>query len=280
MTLVDIECDGAVERLAGAIVARIGFRQDDVVRKLACWLDQLAPAERHGFVARVMAAPSNDSSWIDLVQHMLVHETYFFRHPAQLELLRDRVLVDLDAERRAAGRGVLAVWNAACSTGEETWTLALLAGADGERAAIPLQLLATDISEAALSAARTGVYDRQHGLDSFRAIPPWALKHFETREGRAVWYVPDGLRRGVSFQAHNLIDPPPMREADLVICRNALIYFNEAAKRRALRHLAMALRPGGVLVLGAADTPYPPDQFEPITSSNATAYRKIRDVRS
>jgi chemotaxis protein methyltransferase CheR len=262
-----------VARLAEATSRRLGFRRIDVVPKVITFLAQLDQTERFGHAGRLMAAAPNDPVWLDFVERLLVHETYFFRHPAQLELLRDRILPELDAQRRMAGRGALVVWNAACSTGEETWTLALLAGEPDDDSAIPLSILATDLSEPALAKARSGTYDRLHGLDSFRAIPPWAIGHFHDRDASA-WRVRDEVRRGVSFLRHNLLDPPPLAAADLIVCRNTLIYFDAAANHRVQNNLAAALRPGGVLLLGAADTLRASSEFEPIASRGATAYRK------
>lgn len=273
MTLVESEEDEMVERLTEATARRVGFRRVDVAPKVAACLAQLHPTERFGYAGRLMTAAPNDPAWLDFIERLLVHETYFFRHPAQLELLRDQILPELDAQRRTAGRGALTVWNAGCSTGEETWTLALLASDAEQGPAVPLSILATDLSEPALEKARSGAYDRLHGLDSFRAIPPWAIKHFLNRSSSS-WRVPDGLRRSVSFLRHNLLDPSPLAGADLIMCRNTLIYFDEPANRRVQSNLAAALRPGGVLVLGAADTLRTSCAFEPIASHGATAYRK------
>jgi chemotaxis protein methyltransferase CheR len=278
MALVDFEGDEMVERLADAIARRVGFRRLDVLPKVTACLAQVQEVERPGYAGLLMMAASTDQGWLDFIERLLIHETYFFRQPAQLELLRDQIFGELDAQRRDEGRGELIVWNAGCSTGEETWTLALLAGEADDGPAIPLSILATDLSEPALAIARSGVYGRLHGLDSFRAIPPWAIRHF--RGSDPVWRVPDRLRRGVSFLRHNLLDPPPIAGVDLVLCRNTLIYFDEPANRRAQNSLAAALRPGGVLVLGSADTLRVADGFEPIIATGATAYRKTAGQRS
>jgi chemotaxis methyl-accepting protein methylase len=112
-------------------------------------------------------------------------------------------------------------------------------------------------------------------LDSFRAVPPWAAAYFGIgREGNDAWVVPERLRGSVQFLRHNVLDPPPVSEADLVICRNLLIYFDDAANRRAQENLVSALRRGGVLVLGPADVPRVKGSLESIGTDSATVYLK------
>ena len=278
MTLVEPSVDTVIPRLADAINRQIGFRTADVMSKIASCLATVESSDRSAYAQRLAISPPGDIAWTKFLERMLVHETYFFRHPAQIELLCDRVLPGLDAERRQAGRGTLTAWTAGCSTGEETWTMALSAacarGTTDRCEPVPLSVLGTDISETVLAAARNGTYTRLHALDSFRAIPAWAVRHFAGLSEGDVWSVPASLRRDVSFVRHNLLDSPPIAGADLVLCRNTLIYFDEAANRRAQANLAAALRPGGVLVLGPADTLRDPRGFEPIEAPAAIVYRK------
>jgi chemotaxis protein methyltransferase CheR len=278
MNLVEIEPDSMALRLAEVVNRRVGLRSADAVRKVACSLSDVEDAYRLAYVERIIAASPRDRDWIDFVERMLVHETYFFRHTAQIDLLRDDILPRLDAQRRKAGRPLLTVWIAGCSTGEEAWTVAFLAheargaGALGE--VVPISILATDLSETSLATARHGVYDRLHGLDSFRAIPAWAAAYFGTNGAANAWVAPDTLRGSVRFLRHNVLDAPPISSVDLVLCRNMLIYFDEAANRRAQENLVSALRPGGVLVLGPADAPRTNDALRAIGTHSATAYVK------
>ena len=278
MNLVEIEPDSMALRLAEVVNQRIGLRLADAARKAAACLARIEDACRLAYVQRVIAASPRDADWLDFAERMLVHETYFFRHTAQVDLLRDDILPRLDAQRRSAGRPEIVIWIAGCSTGEEAWTLAFLAhqadAAGTSGGLIPVSILATDLSATSLATARHGVYDRMHGLDSFRAIPPWAAAHFGSGHGTNRWAVPDALRGKVRFLRHNVLDLPPICGADLVLCRNMLIYFDEEANRRAQENLVAALRPGGVLVLGPADAPRTKAALEAIETDSATVYRK------
>ena len=283
MNLLEIQPDSMALRLAEVVNRRVGLRLSDVLRKVSSSLAGVEDACRLAYVERVIAASPRDRDWIDFVEGMLVHETYFFRHAAQVDLLRDDILPRLDAERRKAERPApLVVWVAGCSTGEEAWTMAFLAhearGAGVLGEVVPVSILATDLSETSLATARHGVYDRLHGLDSFRAIPPWAAPYFGAGHGTEAWVVPKTLRGSVRFVRHNVLDPPPVLGADLVLCRNMLIYFDEAANRRAQENLVSALRPGGVLVLGPADALRIKGSLEAITTDSATVYLKTAAV--
>jgi chemotaxis methyl-accepting protein methylase len=116
-TLVEPSVDAVIPRLAEAINRQIGFRPAGVMSKIASCLAMVETSDRSAYAHRLAISPPGDLAWTKFVELMLVHETYFFRHPAQIELLCNRVLPQLDSERRQAGRERLTAWTAACSTG-------------------------------------------------------------------------------------------------------------------------------------------------------------------
>jgi chemotaxis protein methyltransferase CheR len=180
-----------------------------------------------------------------LIDEVTIGETFFLRDRAQLES------IDWTAALHRAGCRPVRVWSAACSTGEEPYSLALLA-TEALGDAPPVHILATDISRLALEAARRGVY-RPRAL---REVEPELQDRYFHRDGGH--YVVDPILRDVvGFAPHNLVlDPiPPLGEApfDLVVCRNVLIYFDAETCIRVIDRLERALAPGGALVLGAAD---------------------------
>src|SRR5258708_37267609 len=125
MALAESRVDRGIPGLAAALNRRIGFRPADVMSKIAPCLAVVETSDRSAYAQRLATSPPGDLAWNAFVELMLVHETYFYRHPAQIELLCDQVLPRLDTERRQAGRTTLTAWTAGCSTGEEAWTIAL-----------------------------------------------------------------------------------------------------------------------------------------------------------
>jgi chemotaxis protein methyltransferase CheR len=185
-----------------------------------------------------------------LVDAVTIKETYFLREPRQLDAIPWRLL--LERAQRAGSRDVR-VWSAACATGEEPYSLAMLACEALGETNPPVSILGTDISAAALEGALAGRY-RERALNS---VEPTLRSRYFDADGDAL-LVGERLRRLVRFAPHNLAhDPlPPLGEEpfDLILCRNVLIYFDGATVERAIDGLERALRPDGMLILGSADT--------------------------
>jgi len=185
-----------------------------------------------------------------LIDEVTVHETSFARDMPQLATIDWRALHRV---ARAAGSDVIRVWSAGCATGEEVYTLALLAISAFAPGAPPVDILGTDISGAVITAAETGCYRPR----AVRALEPQLRNRHLERRADGTYWVTDRLRSLARFGRHNLIhDPfPPPGEArfDLVLCRNVLIYFEPALARQVTELLGSSLRPGGTVMLGAAD---------------------------
>ena len=184
-----------------------------------------------------------------LVDQLAVQETFFLREPSELEAIDwDRLL----ALARARGAGEVSVWVAACASGEEAYSVAMLATEAFGHGRPPVSILATDISATALRRAEDGVYSER----SVRELSPQRHDRFLVREGRRS-VVGEQLRSLVRLRRHNLVaepSPPPGEVPfDLVLCRNVLIYFGSDTAERVVGSLRSALHPGGDLILGAAD---------------------------
>jgi len=182
-----------------------------------------------------------------VTQVMTINETHFFRDRLPFDTLKE-VLPAL-ALRRAPERA-LRVWSAACSTGQELYSIAMTIE---EQASLfhgwRIDLVGTDISDAVVRKAKKGAYSQ---FEVQRGLPTaMLLKYFE-REGDE-WVVSQRLRKHANFHRANLIDGPVMGPFDIVFCRNVLFYFEPATRLRILSRIAAAMRLDGYLVLGGSE---------------------------
>jgi chemotaxis methyl-accepting protein methylase len=238
----------ALEELADLVRDRSGIvlHGRHRIHSLAAALAKLEPGLDAATALRRARSPVGGKAFVAaLLEAVAVHETFFFRQRDDLDAIDWRALL---ASARASGSSTVRTWVAGCSTGEEAYTVAILATeALGEPA--PVSLLATDLSAAALRGAERGRY----GSRSVRHVEA-GLRERHLEPAGAEWAVGEPLRRLVRFQQHNLVtDPPPGERFELILCRNVLIYFDAPTVERVVRSLERALAPGGMLVLGAAD---------------------------
>ncbi len=183
-----------------------------------------------------------------LIDAVAVNETWFFRETGPLEAWCEVMLPDL-MKRDEPVR----LWSAGCATGEEPYTLAMLLLESCPATAVErFEILATDISQRALEMARVGIYDL-HSLR--RTEPRWLARYFQpTPDGRRA--VCEEARRLVRFGQANVIDPTlarRVREMDVILCRNVIIYFDDQSRQAALTNFHAALKPGGYLTLGHSE---------------------------
>jgi two-component system, chemotaxis family, CheB/CheR fusion protein len=184
-----------------------------------------------------------------LMKDLLISVTNFFRDPAAIQALAVGVIPKL-FERKERGEPVR-VWIPGCATGEEAFTLTMLlcehAANIGSEANI--QIFATDLDDDAVRAARDGFYKDNEVTD----IAPARLRRFFSPDGQG-YRVKRELRELMLFAVHNVLKDPPFSRLDLVSCRNLLIYLNRTAQARVLEVLHFALKPGGYLFLGSAES--------------------------
>jgi chemotaxis protein methyltransferase CheR len=180
------------------------------------------------------------------VDLLTTNETYFFREPKHFDFLRERIL-----PTHPSGRP-FRVWSAACSSGEEPYTLAMvLAERLGEAA---WEILGSDISTRVLDTARTGLYpmERVRGL-STASLRAHCLKGVGSQEG--CFMIDPALRRRVRFAQVNLNETlPDVGEFDVVFLRNVMIYFQAETKRQVVARLLTKLRPGGFFIVGHSES--------------------------
>lgn len=206
-----------------------------------------------------------------VIEALTIHETSFFRDQPAFAALSDRILPDLVRQR--ANRRCLSIWSAACSTGQEAYSLAMLLH---ER--FPhlgdwrVRIWATDVSRAVVRKARDGQFSER---EMQRGVTAQVRDKYFERSGEN-WQVRDFLRQAVSFDTFNLNATwPPIGSFDLILVRNVLIYFSGPARTSILDQAARHLADDGYLLLGASETTFGAcDALLPTLVGSATSYRK------
>lgn len=230
-----------------------GERRTDLLRRLQL-LAMEQQVEDLGSWLQALAFADWDATQVQaLIPVFTVGETYFRRDAEALDWLARQHLGPLLARRRASGQRSLRLWSAGCCTGEEAYSLLFLLdellGREG--GSWSLELLASDINTAFLARAEQGLY----GANAFRRNENVFRRRYFQAEGH-MWRVRPAWRGRIRFMPYNLADgrqPCPMQGADLILCRNVLMYFSPSRAAAALRRLLGSLSPDGLLLLSAVE---------------------------
>jgi chemotaxis protein methyltransferase CheR len=185
-----------------------------------------------------------------VVDAMTTNETSFFRDSHPFDTMRLSVIPGL-IDRRATTR-TLRIWSAACSTGQEPYSLAMILKDNFPvLAGWRVEIIATDLSPTVLDRAREGAYST---FEVQRGLPiQMLIRHFDQQE--PYWRIKPEIRRTVSFRSLNLLeDFSSLGQFDMVLCRNVLIYFDQPTKTRILKDIARRIAPDGALLLGGAES--------------------------
>ena len=246
-------------------------RADGLARKLEARLRILDLRSARDYLRYLRFDPSG-SELEELIELIVIGETYFFRDYPQLQFLAEEVLPVIAAEKQEGKK--LEVLSAGCATGEEPYTLAiLLREILDDAAAWSLRIDGVDINRKALGKAREGVYT-PHAL---RETPYAYRDRYFTRQDEAYILDPE-VRKMVSFTRVNLFDPiemPGLFSYDIVLCKNVLIYFDQHSAEQVLEHLYSVMKPGAFIFLGAAESvARRTGLFEMVRLGNSFAYRK------
>jgi chemotaxis protein methyltransferase CheR len=211
------------------------------------------------------------------IDALTTNETLFFRDFHPFEALRRFIIPEILEQRASARR--LTIWSAACSTGQEPYTLAmLLLEHFPQLAGWSVSILATDLSPTVLKVAQEGKYSQ---FEVNRGLPAsYLVKYFTKQEEK--WCVKDEVKRMIEFRPMNLIQSwPVMPPLDLVFIRNVMIYFDVETKKTILKKIRNCLLPHGYLFLGTAETTTNLDpQYQPVTHGKAVVYRAQQSEQS
>lgn len=203
----------------------------------------------------------------EFLERMTINVSEFYRNAKRWEVLEQKILPRLLREKPR-----LKLWSAACSTGEEPYTLAMIMSKF-----MPLKdisILATDIDQAILERAKAGLYPER----SLKEAPPEAIRAFFHKEPIG-YRVKQEIKDTVSFKRQNLLADRFDDHYDLIICRNVMIYFTEEAKHELYHKFSRALRPGGVLFVGSTEQIFNPGAYQ-FCSEDTFFYQKSKNGTS
>ncbi len=212
-----------------------------------------------------------------LFKELLIGVTSFFRDPAVWEELRNKIIPEFLATRQH--KGVLRAWTVGCSTGEEAYSLAMVFKEALEQIKpaknLSLQIFATDLDKDAIDKARTGIYPANISAD----VSEERLRQFFVMEENGNYRVRKDIREMVIFAPQNLAMQPPFTRLDFVTCRNLLIYLDAELQKKLMPLFHYSLNPGGILLLGSAETiGTATDLFTPL-ANKLRIYRRLDTSR-
>ena len=228
----------ALERAIGVPLGQ--YKEPQMKRRLASVMT------RHnitGWPAFTKAIGADAKLLADVRDTLTINVSEFFRQADRFLELQQTVLPKLLAERKT-----LKLWSAGCSLGCEPYTLAMILNEVDPRGTH--SLLATDVDMPILARAREGT---GYAPAEVRSVPPALLKKYFVEEPGGTFRVTDEIRRKVTFRRHDLLSDAYPNDLDLILCRNVVIYFTEAAKQQIYAGFAKALRPDGLLFIGGSE---------------------------
>jgi chemotaxis protein methyltransferase CheR len=197
------------------------------------------------------------------------NETYFFREPQQFDVFTKHILPRILERKRNKD---IRVWSAACSTGEEPYTVAAILKETAP--AVRAEILGSDISDGVLESARRGIYSSY----AVRIVPPSYQQKYFRNQGDT-YEIDEGVRNAVKFMNVNLIDEKAVRairDVDVIFCRNVLIYFDDKSKRKAVSLLYNALAQDGFLMVGTSESLHSVTRaLQPTVIDRVVLYQKV-----
>ncbi len=207
---------------------------------------------------------------VDITEAMTTNESSFFRDIKPYEQLKKIVLPEF--MQKCAAQKHIRLWSAACSTGQEPYSISLTILEEGAKmAGWRFEIVATDLAKKVVDKARDGIYSQ---FEAQRGLPIQMLVKYFTSLPDTSWQLKESVRSTVQFKQQNLLeDYSSLGRFDIVFCRNVLIYFDDATKAQITEKMARVLNPGGILIIGATESLIDPQSRFAAVDDFRGAYR-------
>ncbi|WP_182199411.1 CheR family methyltransferase [Paraliobacillus salinarum] len=185
----------------------------------------------------------------EFLDKMTINVSEFYRNSARWDVLEKKILPQLLNKSES-----IRIWSAACSTGDEPYTLAMMLSQYVDLSKVTI--IATDLDEKILERAKKGVYSER----ALKEVPQELKDKFFVKQGTE-FVIDDKLKKAITFKKHNLLSDPYPKNFDLIVCRNVLIYFTEEAKDKIYHNFNQSLNPNGVFFVGSTEQIFTPDKY-------------------
>jgi chemotaxis protein methyltransferase CheR len=226
------------------------YKDSYIIRRLSTRMKVLGAPTYRKYASLLDTSPGEYEKVVDA---FTINVSEFFRDKETFRFIKDKVLPAIIAEKKGSGHRSLRVWSAACACGEEVYSISMLLndllGKDYD--SFTVRLYASDIDDACLARARAGIYDAA----SLKNVDRKYLERFTRPAPDGRLAVTDDVKRNVKFRHYDLINGGHFGGYfDVILCRNVMIYFSEAQKKKLIASFIGALNPGGFLVIGKTET--------------------------
>ncbi len=185
-----------------------------------------------------------------LVKNLSINVTSFFRNRETYLFIRDHVLADLLDSKPTTK--TINIWSAGCASGAEPYTIAILISEYFPKAKTRINILGTDLNSNLLDLARNGHYREEEIVEVPNTILTKYFKKNPITHPR-IYHLDPSIKRMVTFKQHDLTTPPPIKNVDLILCRNVMIYFSQEQNQKVYQYFQQALKPGGFVVIGQSE---------------------------
>lgn len=237
---------GKIKQLTGVDLS--GYKERQMKRRIE---SQMNRRGFQSFLAYYNFLATDKPALDEFLDRITINVSEFFRNDERWRVLEQKIIPEL---LRNNTSGSLKFWSAACSTGEEPYSLAMLMR--GSFPGVPFSIHATDIDIGVMQRAQAAVYPAAHASQ----IPPQFRSQY-IFERKGIFEIAPEIRAAVNFRQHNLLaDSYPMGQ-DLIVCRNVMIYFTDDIKERLYRQFAASLVPGGILFVGSTEQIFRPREY-------------------
>lgn len=239
------------------------YKENQMKRRIDAFIKKHGCTQYEEFIRLIS---SNKELLEIFLSYITINVSEFYRNPTQWQVLEQDIVPQFIDLRRT-----IRIWSAACSTGDEPYSLAMLLSKY-----MPLnriEILATDLDKEVLEKAKQGEYIERHLTNLPKAFKE---KFFEESEG--TYKIINDIKKSITFKQHNLLRDPYPKDIDMIVCRNVLIYFTEESKSQIYKQFSKSLTPGGVLFVGSTEQILSPINYQ-FNPHKFFFYKKISDPK-